>query len=132
LEKINSIIKTGIKAVEEEDANTLVTLLSPGYHDSFHNTKDDLMSYCMVLLCEPLVARNIKTDSLVKISSPAATAIVVVLTEFDKQSYMYEYKAYQFTKVKLYLEKGRDKNWLISRIEILEIDKKPLKWKHIR
>jgi hypothetical protein len=132
LEKINSIIQIGMKAVEEEDPNTLETLVSPSYHDSIHNTKQDLMIYCRILLSEPLVAKNIKTDSLIEISPPTAIVILVVFTEFDQQSYMYQYKHFQLTKAKLYFQKELDGKWLINQIEILEIDKKPFEWDYLR
>jgi hypothetical protein len=132
LEKINSIIQIGMKAIEDEDLNTLETLVSPSYHDAIHDTKQDLMTYCRILLSEPLVAKNIKTDSLIEISPPTAMAALVVFTEFDQQSYMYQYKHFQLTKAKLHFQKEPDGKWLINQIEILEIDKKPFEWDYLK
>lgn len=132
LEKINSVIKAGLKATEEEKVEVLEALISDNYQDSYHNGKIDLISYCSVLLSEPLVAKNIKTGLEVEISSPNATATLVVLTKFDEQSSIYAYKAYQLTKIRLDLEKARDKSWLITKIEVLEIDRKTVNWKHIK
>lgn len=132
LEKINKVVNTGIAAAEEENSDIIATITSDNYHDSHHNTKTDLISYCRVLLSEPLIEKNTRIDSAIEISAPNATATVVVLTLFDEQSFIYEYKPYQLTQVRLTLQKTNDKNWFINRAEILEIDRKTVNWKHIK
>lgn len=46
LEKINSLIDAGIKAVEEENCDAIESIIADNYEDSFHNTKNELMSHC--------------------------------------------------------------------------------------
>ena len=60
LEKINEVINTGIKAVENEDCASIEAIISDNYHDSYHNTKKHLMYHCRARLVEPLVEKNIK------------------------------------------------------------------------
>jgi len=132
-ERINIIVDTGLRATEEENPDFIATILSDDYKDSYHNTKEDLMHYCRVLLSEPLVEKNIRTDSITEIAPPHAAVTLVVLTSFEKDSYVYKnFKRAQLTKLKLYLQKEQDKNWLINRAEILEIDRQPVKWHQIR
>ena len=45
LEKINAVINTCIKAVEEEDLVAIEAVIADDYRDSHHNTKRDLMRH---------------------------------------------------------------------------------------
>ena len=68
-----------------------------------------------------------------EVLSPKATATLTVRTVFEKQSYVYQsFKKEVFTKVKLDLQKELDNGWLINRIEILEVDRQPVNWQHIK
>ncbi len=132
LEKINAVIDTGVKAVEEENPDAIEQIISDNYGDSYHNTKDDLMYHCRARLSEPLVEKNIKRIVAIDVSPPKATAILTVRIVFDKRSYVYQsFKRLMLTKVKLDLQKEQDK-WLINRAEVLEIDMQPADWRHIK
>ena len=133
LEKINALIDRGIKAVEEEDCGAIESIIADNYRDSFHNTKEDLMSHCRTQLAPGLVAKGKKSACLVELSPPTATATIFILLTFDKDSYISrEYKSSMQVKAKLYLQKQPDKGWLITRAELLEIDRQPVNWRQIR
>ena len=133
LEKINSVIVTGIKAVEEENPKAIQTIISENYRDSYHNTKDDFIYYCDTLLAEPLVEKNRKINLVIEKSDFQATATFTVLVAFDKQNYVYkEFKQFLLVKAKLDLRKQSDKSWLIERAELLELDRQSVGWKNIR
>ena len=133
LEKINTVINTGVKAVEKEDPGTIEMIISDNYSDSYHSTKSDLIYYCRSVLSQPLIEKNIKKILAIEVSLPKATATLTVRTVFDKQSYVYRnFKSLMLTKVKLDLEKELDNKWLISRAEILEIDRQPVNWQNIK
>jgi len=133
MEKINSAIKTVIKAVQEEDCDSIEALIAEDYRDSYHKTKRELISHCRRRLTPPLVEKNKKTGCLVKLSPPKATATLFMLATFDKNSYVTQnYKSFIFFKIELRFQKQPDRTWLISRCEVLEIDKQPAKWNDIR
>jgi hypothetical protein len=134
LEKIKALVKTGAKAVEEENCNAIAQIISDDYGDSYHNTKRELMSHCMLKLSEPLIEKNRKMGVLIEISPPNATVTLTVITHFDKQSDIYKefLKPFIMTKTKLYLRKEHDKRWLINRVELLELDKQPANWGDLR
>ena len=133
LEKINSVINTVIKAVEEEDCNAIEAIIAENYRDSFHNTKRHLIRHCRQRLTPSLIVKNKKRASLVEISPPNATATLFMLTTFDKNSSIsVSYKSFLFLKIEFRLQKQEDKSWLINRTEILELDKQPAKWNDIR
>jgi len=133
LEKINTLIRTARKAAEQEDFDAIEALISADYSDSFHNAKVDLMNHCRRLLSEPLVEKTRKMSLEVDISSPKAEATLVAVIHFEKQSRVYrEYRPFVIFKIKLDLQKGQDKRWLIHRTEVLEIDRRPVKWRDIR
>ena len=133
LEKINAVIDTGVKAVEEENPDVIETILSDNYRDSHHNTKKILTHYCKAKLSEPLVEKNIKRIVSIEVSPPTATAIFTVRILFDKRSYVYRgFKSQMFTKIKVDLQKEMDDRWLINRVELLEIDRLPVNWQDIK
>ncbi len=133
LEKINSVINTVIKAVEGEDCNAIETIIAENYRDSYHNTKRHLLTHCRQKLTPSLIEKNKKTASLVELSPPNAIATLFMLTTFDKNSSIsVNYKSFLFSKIELHFQKQQDKTWLINRIEILELDRQPAKWSHIR
>ena len=133
LEKINSVINTVVKAVEEEDCNAIEAIIAENYQDSFHDTKIHLMRHCKQRLTPSLVVKNKKTASLVEISPPNATATLFMLTTFNKNSSIsVDYKSVLFLKIELRLQKQHDKTWLINRAEILELDRQPAKWNNLR
>jgi len=132
-EKINAVIKTALKAVKEEDFKTIEPLITNNYSDSYHGTKKSLLDHCKRELSRPLVDKSIKRGLLIDISDPEATAVLFVVIIFDKDSYISQnYKSFLLVKSRLSLRKQPDKNWLISRIEILELDRQPTNWGRIR
>jgi hypothetical protein len=133
LEKINSIIRTCIKAVQEEDLNTIETIIADNYSDSYHDSKEHLLNHCRQKLTPSLVEKNRKTSCLVELSPPKATATVFMMTTFNKDSYISQnYKPFIFSKIRLHFQKQQDRTWLINRAEILEIDKQPVNWSYVR
>lgn len=133
LEKINSVINTVIKAIEEEDCNAIEAIIAENYQDSFHNTKRHLMRFCRQRLTPSLVEKNKKTASLVKLSPPRAIVTLFMLTTFDKNSSIsVNYKSSLFLKIELHFQKQQDKTWLISRAEILALDRQPANWSYVR
>ena len=133
LEEINTLISTVRKAAEQEDFDAIEALISADYSDSFHNAKVDLMNHCRRLLSEPLVEKTSKVSLEVKISSPKAEATLVAKVHFEKGSRVYrDYKQFVIFKIRLDLQKGQDKRWLVHRTEVLEIDRQPGKWRDIR
>jgi len=133
MEKINAVISTGIKAVEEEDYNAIEAITADNYSDSYHNTKESLMTHCRLRLTPHLVEKHKKRALLVGLSTPNATATLFTLMTFDKNSLISQnYKSFLLTKVELHLQKRPDGTWLINRAEILELDRQPMNWSQIR
>ena len=133
LEKINAVINTCIKAVEEEDCNAIEAIIAEDYRDSYHNTKRDLMRHCRTRLSQPLVEKNKKRACLVQLSPPNATATLFATIIFEKDSYVsVNYKAWLMVEARLSFQEQPDKTWLINRIEILELDRQPASWSQIR
>lgn len=133
LEKINSVIKTSINALQEEDLDTLDTVIAENYNDSYHNSKTHLLNHCRQRLMSNKIQKNKMTSRLVKISSPNATATIFVTTTFEKDSFIAQnYKPFLFSKIELHFEKQSDKKWLINHAEILELDRQSVSWRQLR
>jgi hypothetical protein len=130
--KINALIDTGIKAVEEENPNAIEAIIADDYSDSYHKTKAELMNHCRAALADPLVEKGIKRIWSIDISLPKATAVFTVRLIFDKRSYVYQnFKEQMLVKIRLDLQKQVNGKWLITRAEILELDLQPVSWQDI-
>ncbi len=133
LEKIKTVISTGTKALEEENCSAIAQIISDNYSDSYHRTKDDLILHCQRELSQPVVQKCTRTSFLFEISPPNANVSLAALLSFEKDSYIYQnFKSPLFVKLKLNLQKQHNKNWLISRVEILELDRQPVNWQQVR
>jgi len=133
LEKINATIDKGIRAVRDEDCRAIGQVLADNYSDSFHATKAQLLDHCRKVLIPPLVVKHTKQGVLVEVAAPKATVTLFTILTFDKGSYISQnYKAFLMTKTRLSLQKQPDGKWLISRIEVLELDRQPASWGQIR
>ena len=131
-EKIKLTIKTLAEAVEQENPEAIERVIAENYRDSYHKTKKRLMTYCRGRLSRPLVEEHITRIREIEISSPKATTILTSRVIFDERSYIYQaYKREIFIKAQLELQKQADDTWLIERIEILEVDRLPAKWKSL-
>jgi hypothetical protein len=129
LEKINTLIKTGMDAVENEMPDNIGALISPDYRDSYHDSKKTLMAHTRNLLSGLKVERNKKLDLQIEISEATATAHLKVMTIFDEQSLPSHFPArFLITKLKLNLTKGSRKKWLIECAEVLEINNNRVGW----
>lgn len=133
LEKINSVIKTAIKAVEQENYPAIEAIIADNYSDSYHKSKAFLMDHCRSRLASSPVEKNKKADLIIEMSPPQATAVLTVLTKFEKESLVAQnYKPFLLIKISLNLQKQRDRRWLINQAELLELDKQPVNWRNIR
>lgn len=132
LEKINAVIKTAINAVQQEDYRAIEAVIANNYSDSYHSTKKQLLDHFRRELSKPLADKIKNTARKIDISDSNATVNLFVVIILDKNSYLSQYKSFLMVKSRLSLRKQPDKRWLISRIEIIEIDRQPISWKSIR
>jgi len=133
LEKINAIINTCIKAVQEEDCDAIEANIAEDYYDSYHNSKKDLMRHCRRELSQPLVEKSKKRACLVQLSPPDARGTLFATIIFNKDSHVaVNYKAWLMVEVQLNFREQGDKTWLINHAEVIEIDKQPTNWSQIR
>ena len=133
-EKINAIIDAASEAVEAEDCAAVATLIAEDYSDSYHANKADLIEHCRRELAKPLIARNrIRARTPPAITGLDAVVTIFTTTVFEEASYVArDYKAFVFFKVQVHFRKQPDESWLVNRIELLEIDKHPVRWREVR
>ena len=132
-EKIIDVINAGIKAVENEDVRALEALLADNYSDSYHNTKESLISHCKRQLSQNLISKNKKTNQLITPSELKASVAVFMLITFEIDSYISQnYKSFLEIQGEVHLQKQSDKKWLITRMEVRKLDRQPVSWNQIR
>ena len=129
LEKIQRLLRTGFQAVQTEDVPALARILARDYQDSYHQSKESLLSRCRARLRPPAVQRVRRVSSQIEITPPEAKATVTVWMTFDKDSFWAQnYKPTALIAVQIYFRKQPDKSWLVRRTEVLEVDKTPVNW----
>jgi hypothetical protein len=129
LEKINHVIKTGLKAVETEDCAALARLVADDYQDSYHKNKESLLGQCRTRLVPPAIQKVRKIGAQVEVSPPHAKAILTMWFTFDKDSFWAQaYKPTALITVELHFRKQPDRTWLLNRAEVREVDKTPITW----
>ena len=132
-EKIRAVLKAVIHAAEEENPDGIEPFISDNYKDSLYSTKQRLMHFYRARLAEPTVEQAITTIINSEITSPTANFVFTVRVVFDDQSYVAQtYKKIVMAKLQMSMAKQADKNWLISRMELLEVDLQPANWSTIR
>lgn len=129
LEQIENVIKDGIKAAETESTEGIEAVIASDYEDSYHHNKERLMRHCSKLFSQPLVEDIIKKGLNIDINKSKATAVLNVLVIIDKDSPVYKeyFKPAAMVMLKLELKK-KDGNWLISKTELIEIDRRKVNW----
>jgi hypothetical protein len=131
-EKVMSVIKTGMRAIEKNDCDKIAAIIAEDYFDSYHKTKDGLIAHCRKILPQALVNKCKKTACLVELSLPKATVTLFAILTFDKNSTVSQnYKSFIMIKVRLNLQKQPSNTWLIDQIDLLEIDKQPFNWNSV-
>jgi hypothetical protein len=130
-EKVRAVLARAVKAVEKEDAELLTPLFSKDYRDSFHASKEALLSNCKTWLSQPIIEKNVLRIVSLEVNPPNAEAVFTVRVVFDPQGPVFEYRKMMLFKLRADFRKQRS-DWLFSRVEVLEIDLHPADWQHIQ
>ncbi len=132
-EKIRVLVSTFSKAVQNEDVNSIVPLISDNYNDSYHRSKKSLLVHCRRRLRPPLIRKNITRIASLEFGSETTAVVTFTMRiVFDEQSIIYQnYKPLLLVKMRLDMARQSDKNWLIRRAEILALDRQPAGWDDI-
>lgn len=132
-EKIDTVINTGMKAVEKLDYPAIEAILDENYADSVHNSKTSLMVECRNKLSQNKVEKCKKTNQLIKMSGNNSRTTVFAKIFFAKDSYIAQNLVpFIPITVELYLNKKNDNKWLINRVEVREINQGNASWSTIR
>ncbi len=130
LEKINRMIQAAMGAAEREDCAALGRLIADNYSDSFHEDKQAIVTHCRARLVAPAVERVKKIGAVLQITPPKATVTLTVSVRLEQGSYWV--RTYGITaalvKAQFWMSKQPDGNWLVTRIEIEEVNKVPASW----
>lgn len=129
-EKIKVVIKTAVKAFEEEDTNVVNSLISADYRDSYHNSKEHLISHWERAMSQNPAEKGEKRNWYLNLSEDEAEVVLLVRVRFDKDSFIAQnYKQTVTAEVEVTLQKQPDNKWLIRRIELLKVDMQPIRWR---
>ena len=130
LEKIYGIIKTSMAAAEQEDCAALARLLAADYEDSYHKNKQALVDHCLERLVPPAVEQIRKVAAAVTLTPPQAVVTLTMSVKFEPDSHWARSagKTGVLVKAQFWLRKQADGRWLVTRIEVLEVDMMAVNW----
>ena len=129
-ERINHTIRGSMKAAEQEDCVSLGPLIAADYKDSFHKDKQALLDHCRTRLVSPAIQQIKTVGKAIEISPPQGTVTLTVKVRFEQESYWVRSygKTAALVKARFQLRKQPDGNWLVTRIEVLDVDMIPVNW----
>ncbi len=130
-EMIRDVIKTVVKAAENENCSAIEPLISENYRDSLHKTKSTLLVHCNGRLSGPTILKTVRRVGKIDLQSSTATARFSVRVLFDPKSYVYEMKQQMLFSLEADFEKQNGR-WLFTRIEIRKIDLMDAGWNQLR
>ena len=129
LEKVHSVLRLTLKAVENEDSAAIGRLIAPDYQDSVHKSKAALMARCRQELNGPTLVQVKKLGGEVELSGSQAKVGLTLRARFEDSSRVARnYKRALIAGIRMYLHKQLDGTWLIRRVDLLEVDKFPMSW----
>ena len=129
-EKIISVIRKAVKAVEREDVNALSPLISEDYQDSLHRSKEGLLWYCRQRFSEPIIEKNVMRIVSLNVQGDVAGAVFTVRVVFDQGGTIYDLVQMMLFKFEANFRKQGD-DWFLTSAELLEIDMRPADWSNI-
>ncbi len=133
-EKIRSTVKAAMKAVERADIAALGRCLAEDYQDSFHHSKIQLLQHAEEgLERSALVKAKIAGLSVPQPKGSDARTFITAHLTFTPDSFVAKnYKALVIAEIEFRLHKQPNGQWLITSIEVTEVDKQPLRWPQIQ
>jgi hypothetical protein len=130
VEKVKVVIARAVKAAEKEDVEAIGQLISDDYHDSFNDSKQDLLRRLRARLSESIIEKNVPGILTLKVIPPNANVVFTVRVVFDPRGPVYDFRKQMILKFEAGLVKQGD-DWFIQRVEVLELDMQPIDWQRI-
>ncbi len=130
-EMIRDVIKTVVKAAENENCPAIGPFISPDYRDSLHKSKRTLLTHCTSHLSEPVILKTVLRIGQIDIQNDTASVPFTVRVLFEPDSYVYEFRQQMVFGLEANLDKTGQK-WLFTRLEIRKIDLMDAGWNQLR
>jgi len=132
-EKVRALVRDAVKAGRRQDIAALERLLAEDYRDSCHPDKRHLIEHARSALAgSPIASIKQISFDLERLESPNASVVLFLVTTFDPNSLVAQtYKPSLFVGLRFSLAKQPDRRWLITAIELVEVDKQPFTWRQV-
>jgi len=130
-EKIRAVTTKIVKAAQNEDVDTIGNCITDDYHDSINENKTAFLDRARSRFSDNIIEKNVLSIISVDIHNPSASSIFTVRVLFDPRGPVYDYQKQMIFKLEARLTKQTDGSWLISRLEVMEVDMHPINWSNI-
>jgi len=127
-EKVETVMATVVKASQQEQAEDIIKCISPDYRDRLHSSREAFSWFCRQIFSQPQIEKNWVRNQQLELQKFRATVRITVYTWMDERSPWYQGMPVAKTVWRLELSKQPDKSWLISNIELIELNDEPTDW----
>ncbi len=130
-EKVKQVIKCARDAVVTEDADRLGTTVSADYSDRSHNSRDNLVRFMRSFFTTTKIDKAPQTTGQIVVDAPTATAENVYRVHVEPNSAYTQAASLYYVKVRIRLRKNANAQWLITNLELLELNFQPFHWRDL-
>lgn len=130
-EKIDHIINQSITAAVTNNTALIETAVSEDYSDDVHKSKRALLSTCRNVFATYSIKKIKKRSKQIRIVPPDGTADIHYIVHLNPKSTYAAAGTIVFVKVKIGFTKNQDRQWYISRADIISINNQPMNWNAI-
>jgi hypothetical protein len=131
-EKINDIIVSGINAVKTENFNSIDSYISDDYRDSYHRSKDQLISHVQGRLRMNEVEKAKKTNIVIMVNGNVAKVNLFMKIVLNQNSEIKQEFNISVVPMKIDLTFIKQNNkWLINCIELRSVNLQPVRWSEV-
>ncbi|HEG42658.1 MAG TPA: hypothetical protein ENH94_01270 [Phycisphaerales bacterium] len=131
-EAVETVIDSVMQAAIVRDAEKIDGFISESYRDTSHRSKAELATFCQRLLREPVAEKVKYKYFLLDITVPDAQVETEMVVHLHPESRYAMVGTLTLVKMKIALEKGPDKDWLITSSEITSVNNNKVGWEYVR
>ena len=124
-EKIELVVKQGVRSAVDADMDMLKPIVSPNYSDNRYISKQDLLNSLGKLTTKANIIRIKIRQNFITIAGTEATSKMRITLFMQPESEYAPANSLMFIELELKFEKHRD-NWLVRSMNVVSLNDDPL------
>lgn len=132
MEKIEAIVYKIVDASEQHSPERIEPLLSDGYSDGIHPSKEYLMMTCRDIFRNPFAEKIVTRFISVEIDGSKAEGEFSFLINLDQRSHYAALVGVAKVKLKVEFERTPTGDWFVKSSEPTEVNNQSFNWRMVR